>query len=337
MGRAAKAFNLQDSEFIAEYPLLFESLQTSNHYNKWFTSENIKFALESWEYALNENSVLSWIEPYRSKIEGSTPVHVAVIMAGNIPLVGFHDFLCTLISGNYFIGKLSSDDKILLPALAEILCKIEPGFIPMIRFTENTIKKFDAIIATGSNNTARYFEYYFSKYPHIIRKNRNGVAVLNGTESTETLKRIGSDICTYFGLGCRNVSKIFIPTGYDLAKLFVGIEPFLDVLLNHNKYMNNYSYYRSIYLLNNTPHLDNGALILTESENYSSPIPVVNYQYYENLEQLKVKLIADDEFIQCIATEAFVSDRTVQPGTTQSPGISAYADGVDTIKFLTEI
>ncbi len=337
MGLAAKSGNLQDSEFRYLYPDFFDSLQLASYHNQWFAPENIVLALEAWEKALSEESVYSWIRMYESDIQVNEPKRVAVIMAGNIPLVGFHDFMCTLISGNYFVGKLSSDDKILLPALADLLCAIEPEFSQMIRFTEGTLKEFDAIIATGSNNTARYFEYYFSKYPHIIRKNRNGIAVLTGNESTDTLKKIGSDICSYFGLGCRNVSKIFIPVGYDPAQLFTGVAPFYNVLNNHNKYMNNYSYYRSIYLLNNIPHLDNGTVILTESGQYSSPIPVVNYQFYSSIEELQVKLSAEHELIQCIATEAFVSDKTVLPGSTQSPGVADYADGIDTMKFLTEL
>jgi len=337
MSLAAKSGSLQDSEFRYLYPDFYDSLQSAGNHNQWFTPENIVLALEAWGKALNEESVYLWIRMYESKIQLNEPKRVAVIMAGNIPLVGFHDFICTLISGNYFVGKLSSDDKILLPALADLLCAIEPEFAKMIRFTEGILNEFDAIIATGSNNTARYFEYYFSKYPHIIRKNRNGIAVLTGNESAETLKKLGSDICSFFGLGCRNVSKIFIPFGYDPAKLFTGIALFFNVLNNHNKYMNNYSYYRSIYLLNNTPHLDNGTVILTESEQYSSPIPVVYYQYYDNLEQLLIKLSSDDNLIQCIATDAFVSHKTVLPGNTQSPGVADYADGIDTMKFITEL
>jgi hypothetical protein len=278
-----------------------------------------------------------WINPYDSDIQLVNPKRIAVIMAGNIPLVGFHDFLSVLLSGHYFIGKLSSEDKILLPAIAKVLCQIEPLFMPRIQFTESVLKDFDAIVATGSNNTARYFEYYFTKYPHIIRKNRNGVAVLTGDESDEVLERLGADICMYFGLGCRNVSKIFVPTGYDPKKLFKAIEPFVKVLSDHHKYMNNYSYHSSIYLLNQTPYLDNGVMILTESERFSSPISVLFYEFYENSESLQKKLIDDLEMVQCIVNESFISEKTVTFGSTQSPGLSDYADGIDTMKFLTEL
>jgi hypothetical protein len=207
----------------------------------------------------------------------------------------------------------------------------------LIQFTENTIHDFDAIIATGSDNSARYFEYYFDKYPHIIRKNRNGVAVLTGNESKNDLERLGSDICTYFGLGCRNVSKVFIPEGYDPKRLFTAIGPYVQNLNDHYKYMNNHSYYRSVYLLNSTPHLDNDVFILTESSLYSSPIPVLYYESYNNIETLQEKLSADGDLIQCIANDTFINNKTVKLGETQSPGLADYADGIDTLKFLLDL
>jgi len=334
MGQAAQSFASPENEFKDQFPEIYLSLQDANQYNRWFTPASIAFAFDAWKESLTENAIKEWIHGYNIDIQNTEPKKIAVIMAGNIPIVGFHDFMCVLLSGNYFIGKLSSEDKILLPALADILCQIEPGFKQMIRFTEATIKDFDAIIATGSNNTARYFEYYFLKYPHIIRKNRNGVAVLSGNESDESLRKLGSDICSYFGLGCRNVSKVFIPAGYAPDKLFVAIEPYKMILNDHFKYMNNHSYHRSIYLLNNTPHLDNDVFILTESEQYFSPIPVLFYQFYENIDTLKEKLTIDDELIQCIATDAFTGPKTVPLGSTQKPGLGDYADGIDTMKFL---
>ena len=337
LGQAAEIYVSADTDFKDQYPELYESLMTANQQNAWFTPATIAFALKAWKETLNEESIRNWINKYEIGTQNTDPKEVAVIMAGNIPIVGFHDFLCVLMSGNYFVGKLSSDDKILLPALADVLIKIEPSFRQMIQFTQDTIKDFDAIIATGSNNTARYFEYYFSKYPHIIRKNRNGVAVLSGNESDDALIRLGSDICSYFGLGCRNVSKVFIPAGFDPKKLFSAIESYKIVLNDHFKYMNNHSYHRSIYLLNKTPHLDNDVFILTESEQYFSPIPVLFYQFYENLESLKEKLLQDDELIQCIATDAFTGEKTVPLGCTQSPALSNYADGIDTMKFLLDL
>jgi hypothetical protein len=336
MGQAANSYSSQETDFENLYPELYYSLQTANQQNQWFTPSNIAYALNAWKETLTKEALTSWIEPYKTDIQSTERKKVAVIMAGNIPLVGFHDFLCTLMSGHCIIGKLSSDDKVLLPAIADVLCKIEPLFKENIQFTEGTIKDFDAIIATGSNNTARYFEYYFSKYPHIIRKNRNGVAVLDGSENSDAFMKLGSDICTYFGLGCRNISKVYLPVGFAPEKLFAAVEPFKKAISDHNKYMNNHSYHRSIYLLNSTPHLDNDVFILTESDQYSSPIPVLYYEFFKNIESLKKKLVQDDEFIQCIATDVFKGTKTVPLGSTQSPGLADYADGIDTLKFLIE-
>jgi hypothetical protein len=337
MGLAAESYTLLYSDFATQYPELYLSLQTAHQQNPWFTPANIAFALNEWKVVLEDQAISAWLKVYEPMIQNTESKKVAVIMAGNIPLVGFHDFICTLISNHSFIGKLSSADKVLLPALANVLCKIEPGFKQKISFTEGTLQDFDTIIATGSNNTSRYFEYYFSKYPHIIRKNRNGVAVLNGNEDDEALKKLGIDICSYFGLGCRNVSKVFIPEGFSPQKLYSAVEPFNKILFDHFKYMNNHSYHRSIYLLNSTPFLDNDAFILKESEQYSSPIPVLYYEFYKDIDSLMKKLLRDDEQIQCIATNAFTSDKTVPLGHTQSPGLADYADGIDTLKFLIEL
>lgn len=337
MGLAAESYTLLNSDFAIQYPELYLSLQTAHHQNPWFTPANIKFALNEWKASLSEQAITTWLKDYEPMIQNNESKRVAVIMAGNIPLVGFHDFMCTLLAGHSFIGKLSSTDKVLLPAIANVLCTIEPMFKQKIEFTEGILKDFDAIIATGSNNTARYFEYYFSKYPHIIRKNRNGVAVLNGNEDNDALKKLGIDICSYFGLGCRNISKVFIPEGFSPQKLYSAVEPFNKILFDHYKYMNNHSYHRSIYLLNSTPFLDNDAFILTESDQYSSPIPVLYYEFYKDIESLKDKLLQDDEQIQCIATDAFAGGKAVPLGCTQSPGLADYADGIDTIKFLIEL
>lgn len=337
MGRAAESFSNQNSIFGTEFPDFLGALQTAYHQNPWFTPENITLALNAWKEALNANAITTWLKDYEPIMQKITAKRIAVIMAGNIPLVGFHDFMCTLITGHSFIGKLSSSDQVLLPAIANVLCNIEPKFKQKISFTEGILKDFDAIIATGSNNTARYFEYYFSKYPHIIRKNRNGVAILNGNEDSEGLKKLGIDICSYFGLGCRNISKVFIPQGQSPQKLYSAVEPFNKILFNHFKYMNNHNYHRSIYLLNSTPFLDNEAFILSESEQYSSPIAVLYYEFYKDIESLKEKLLQDEEQIQCIATDVFRGEKTIPLGCTQSPGLADYADGIDTLKFLIEL
>lgn len=337
IGLASKSVESGDPSVLEDFQPLHQALVSAGIHNKWFTRLNIVRALNAWASALEENPVYSWVKSYEDKIVSHEPKRVAVIMAGNIPLVGFHDFLSTIISGNHFFGKLSSDDKILLPALADLLVNFEPELKQMIRFVDGPNKEFDAIIATGSNNTARYFEYYFSNRPNIIRKNRNSIAVLSGTENEEQLAKLGSDICTYFGFGCRNVSKVMIPSGFDPARLFEAITPYAIEMADHYKYMNNYNYYRSIYLLNKTQHLDNGFIMLKESDQYPSPIPVIFYQYYNNIELLRQKIHSEKELLQCIASDVFESEITVPLGTTQSPGLGDYADGIDTMKFLTEI
>ena len=249
--------------------------------NSWFTQGNIHSALSSWSSALGGGKPEKWILPYRGLLENQkTTQKVAVIMAGNIPMVGFHDFICTLVAGKYFTGKLSGSDNRLLPAVSALLCQIEPRFAPMILFTDQRLIDFDAVLATGSNNTSRYFEYYFAKYPHIIRSNRNGVAIVSGNETPDEMKALGRDICLYFGLGCRSISKVFLPSGYNPVKLFEAIEPYSDLLFSHFKYMNNYSYQKTLLLMNLLPFLDNGAMLLVEDEGYSSPVSVIHYEFY---------------------------------------------------------
>ena len=235
-------------------------------YNPWFTEENTKKAIAAIAQQLNKNSLEAFVEPYRAAIlKNKEAKQIAVIMAGNIPLVGFHDFLCVLLSGNRFMGKLSSDDKYLLPFLAKVLISIEPEFANYIEFTEGQLKNIQAVIATGSNITARYFEYYFSKYSSIIRKNRNSIAVLTGKETKEELRRFGEDIFQYFGLGCRSVSKLLVPKGYTFDSFYESMMPYKDII-NINKYANNYDYNRTVYLMANDPGLlDNNFLLLKES------------------------------------------------------------------------
>jgi len=256
-------------------------------------------------------------------------------MAGNIPLVGFHDFISVLISGNYLIVKQSSDDNQLLPVLAKILIKIEPSFAERIRFSNGKLENFDAIIATGSDNTARYFNFYFGKYPHIIRKNRNSAAVLTGKENQKELTLLGEDIFRYFGLGCRNVSKLFVPVGYSFDIFYESIADFVDVI-NHHKYRNNYDYFKSVYLVNRVTHLDNGFLILKQDESFASPPPVVFYEFYENQKQLNQLLDMKHEQIQCIVSIDNNIKNSILPGKAQQPELWEYADGIDTIGFLLE-
>ena len=270
-----KKDNIPFNEIFFE--AMTKAIQLSKSYNGWFTENNIQFAFKSWEDALNEENLLKWTSKY--DLEKVHNHHIAIVLAGNIPLVGFHDLLSVLISGNRVIAKLSSNDKLLLPYLTKYLIAIEPEFDGKIVFTEERLEKFNAVIATGSNNTARYFEYYFGKYPNIIRKNRNSVAVLSGKETSEELKSLSNDIFRYFGLGCRNVSKIFIPKDYNFDAFFNAMFIWKEVI-NDNKYINNYDYNKAVYLMSNIKLLDNEFMLLKEDTGFSSPISVaVSYTH----------------------------------------------------------
>lgn len=309
----------------------FENLiKLSQSHNGWYTPENVCFAIQSWATALTEENLDKWLANYN--FIDLKPKKIGLILAGNIPLVGFHDFLSVLISGNKVLIKASSNDQFLLPFLAKYLIAIEPSFADNITFVEGKLENFDAIIATGSNNTARYFEYYFKNKPSIIRKNRNSVAVLDGSESKEQLTALGEDIFRYFGLGCRNVSKLFVPKGYSFVPFFEAIFEYQDVI-HYEKYANNYDYNKAVFLMSNFKLLDNGFLTIKEDESYASPISSVFYEYYENLEDLKIRLNQEKEQIQCIVSNNLV-ENSIDFGKTQKPNLWDYADNIDTISFL---
>lgn len=305
-------------------------LKLAKEANGWFTENNISFALKSWSNVLYYNNIKQWKIKYNFNI--SEPKTIAIIMAGNIPLVGFHDFLSVLVSGHKVLVKQSSNDKHLLPYLAKYLENIEPYFKGKIQFTEEKLENFDAVIATGSDNTARYFEYYFKNKPSIIRKNRNSVAILRGNESQEQLEALSDDIFRYYGLGCRNVSKIFVPRGYNFDSFFNAVYKWHPII-EEAKYANNYDYNKAVYLMSEFDMLENGFLMIKEDKSYSSPIATVFYEYYDTLNQLKQKLDADKELIQCIVAHGF-SDDEVDFGATQKPQLWDYADNVDTVEFL---
>tara|TARA_R110000787_G_scaffold284341_1_gene397934 strand:- start:16823 stop:17887 length:1065 start_codon:yes stop_codon:yes gene_type:complete len=310
-----------------------DAIQLSKSYNGWFTENNVQFAFKSWEDALNEENLLKWTAKY--DLEKSPNHNIAMVLAGNIPLVGFHDFLSVLISGNRVIAKLSSNDKLILPFLAKYLIAIEPEFENKIVFTEGRLENFDAVIATGSNNTARYFEYYFGKYPNIIRKNRNSVTVLSGNETSEELINLSTDIFRYFGLGCRNVSKLFIPKDYNFDAFFNAMFTWKEVI-NDNKYINNYDYNKAVYLMSNINLLDNEFLLLKEDPSFSSPISVTFYEYYDSLDSVKENLIAEKDNIQCIVSNLGIKNE-IKFGETQKPRLWDYADNIDTLDFLIKL
>ena len=243
--------------------------------------------------------------------------------------------MCVL-SGNRILMKLSSDDKLLIPFFCDFLKEVEPAIQTQISYTEGKLEKFDAVIATGSNNSAQYFKHYFGKYPHIIRKNRTSVAVLSGKETKEELELLGYDIFDYFGLGCRNVSKVFIPTGYKLDTLFEGLFSFSHLIQN-KKYANNYEYNRAIYLLNKEPFLDNNFLIIKASKDLHSPVGVLFYEEYQGKAAIEASLQTYEAELQCIVTNMPLSVNTIPLGTAQCPSVFTFADNVNTVAFLNNL
>jgi len=308
-------------------------LKLAEEHNGWFTSENIKFALKGWTESLTEANITKWLKTYN--INQTTPKQVAIIMAGNIPLVGFHDFLSVLVTGHNVLVKQSSNDKHLLPYLAKYLEFVEPDFKGKIIFTEEKMKNFDAVIATGSNNTARYFEYYFKDKPSIIRNNRNSVAVLTGLETHEDLKKLSEDIFRYYGLGCRNVSKLFVPKNYNFDAFFEGIYHWHPII-EKAKYANNYDYNKAVYLMSEFDMLENGFFMIKEDKSFASPIATMFYEYYKDIENVKQKIEAEKNNIQCVVSKGFTKNE-VPFGVTQKPKLWDYADDVDSIKFLLSI
>jgi len=316
---------------------LVDAARLSEEDNPWFTVNNIRFALNSLGEALALPKMEKWLAPYLKYFsENKKHGRVAAVMAGNIPAVGFHDFLCILISGNHLIAKLSAQDKRLLPVMAEILTSLDPEWNDQISFTVEKLPPFEAIIATGANNTFRYFEYYFRKYPHLLRHNRNSIAILNGDETSSQLEGLASDIMRFFGLGCRNVSKLFVPRAYDFSPLVKALELFRKEA-DHSKFMNNYEYFKSIYMVNRTPFHDTGFLLLTPSSRLVSSIGVVNYEEYADVRTLSQRIKNDKEFIQCIVSVQDFGVNSILPGQTQHPELWDYADGIDTMNFLHQL
>ncbi len=305
-------------------------IQLSQSHNGWYTPENVYFSIQSWAKALTEENLNQWLSAYN--IEINQPKKVGLILAGNIPLVGFHDFLSVLLSGNNVLVKTSSNDQFLLPFLAKYIIAIAPEFENKINFVEGKLENFDAVIATGSNNTGRYFDYYFKDKPSIIRKNRNSIAVLNGKESTAQLRALGEDIFRYFGLGCRNVSKLFVPKDYSFKTFFEAIFEYQDVI-HYEKYANNYDYNKAVFLMSNFKLLDNGFLTLKEDASHASPISSVFYEFYENLEDLQIRFRSESNEIQCVVSNNLI-ENSIGFGQTQKPNLWDYADNVDTIAFL---
>jgi hypothetical protein len=339
MAQHSQASPDKDLEKLNNYFLegYFAALRDAGLFNHWFSTDNLQFALEEWASALSQENLEAWVQRYPKEVfNPQAPKTVAVIMAGNIPLVGFHDFLSVLLSGHRVLAKPSSDDEKIIPYLAQVLVAIEKDFAPHIKLADGVLKDFDAVIATGSSNSARYFENYFGKYPHIIRKNRSSVAVLTGNESEQELKNLGEDIFRYYGLGCRNVAKAYVPEDFDVNRIFKAIYGFKYVADN-NKYSNNYDYNRAIYLMEKHAFLENGFFIIKEEEALHAPVAVLHTQVYKDLTTLEKDLQAKAEEIQCVATKAPLNLAAVELGQTQKPNLWDYADQVDTLQFLNSL
>ena len=305
-----------------------ELILKQKHYNGWFTEDMVRKSLLSLGSLLSEKDLKTWTANYNF---AETPSTVAVIMAGNIPLVGFHDFLSVLISGHKILVKLSSDDLYLLPRLASFLSVFEPDLKDRIQFSEGKISDFDAVIATGSDSSATYFEQYFSKFPHIFRSNRTSIAILTGKESKEDIEFLARDIFDYYGRGCRNVSHLILPDGYNMNKVFEGIVIMGDII-NNKKYGNNYDYNKAVHLLNQESLLDNNFVLLKESKELFSPLGMLHYHFYKNNDELNAYLNKNEDYVQCIVGRDYLPF-----GSSQQPGLSDYADGVDTLKWLNKL
>ena len=314
-----------DQELLNDFKKV---LEISIAKNLWFTEESIKQSVEAISTLLEENSLTEWIKPYVDGFESQNKETVAVIMAGNIPLVGFHDYLAVLISGNDLVAKLSSEDPLLLKFVHHQLVDVEPGFKDTVTFTEARMTGFDKVIATGSNNTSKYFEQYFGKYPNIIRKNRSSIAVLTGEESEKDYFELGKDIFSYYGLGCRNVSKLMVPKGFDFDPFFKSMMSFDEVGMN-SKYVNNIDYNKAILLINRQKFLDGGTLLLKEERSLHSSVGILNYEFYDSREQVDAFLDSESDSIQCVVGKDYIPF-----GEAQQPGLMDYPDGVDVMEFL---
>lgn len=299
--------------------------------NNWFTPAHTRMALEGLSFFLEKNKLVSWLESYSISTPQSVR-SVGLIMAGNVPAVGFHDLLCVLIAGHVAHIKLSATDGVLIPWLMEKLFSFEPRLERQVVWAER-LNGMEAYIATGSDNSARYFDYYFGKYPHIIRKNRTSVAILDGQESADDLARLTGDIFLYFGLGCRNVSKIYLKDPIQLQQVLQAADRQAQVI-DHHKYLNNYEYNKSIYLVNQEPHLDNGFLLVRESKELVSPIAVLFYECYDSQEELLLELAQNANKIQCTVSRQAWFPGSVPMGKAQFPTLGDYADHRDTLQFL---
>lgn len=310
-------------------------IDSAKNANTWFTNSEIKRALTAWSESLKREQLEKWLSAYDMKdVEAKK---IGLVLAGNIPMVGFHDVLTVLLSGHTAYIKLSSQDNVLIPKILEYLIKELPSVEKQIVYAER-LNDVDAVIATGSNNTAQHFEQYFKNIPKIIRRNRNSIAVLDGNESYEDVQGLGFDVFSYYGQGCRNVSKIYFPNDYDITKLLDQLQAY-EYVIDHHKYFNNYNYYKSIYLVNREEHLDTGYVMLKESKDLQAPLSVLYYERYDSIEGLESTINEIKDQIQCVVSNVALNIEApiFKFGESQCPALNDYADGVDTMQFLNEL
>lgn len=327
LGRVASADTATDWD---------DTIRQAGHRNGWFTEENVRLALRGLSRMLTAEKLENWLTAYPDLPDNQDVKTVGIIMAGNIPLVGFHDLMTVLITGNRAIVRTSSQDELLPRKLVDALVAIEPEFADRVDFSEGRMTGFTHIIATGSSNSSRYFDYYFSRYPSVIRGNRNSVAVVTGNESEEEFRALGKDIFRFFGLGCRNVSKVFIHKSVAMADLLGHLEGWSHII-GHNKYRNNYDYHKAILLVEKLRHLDTGFLLALEESALACPVSVLHYETFDSIDEVRSKLLRHAESIQCVvaSTETGIV-HSVPFGRSQEPDPWDYADGVDTVAFLLE-
>ncbi|MCF8223749.1 MAG: acyl-CoA reductase [Bacteroidales bacterium] len=318
-----------ETQSSAEAKKLRSVMDSQEEKNKWFTPGNVNLAVRSIAEMLRADRLEQWLSVYDLHKGRSSGGTVAVIMAGNIPLVGFHDFMCVLMAGHTILARTSHKDDELIKELAAILVRLEPSMEGKIRFTGKISGSYDAVIATGSDNTARYFDYYFGKKPHIFRKNRNSVAIIDKNTSAKQLKLLASDIFTYFGLGCRNVSKLYIEEGIKPEDIVSYWDDWSGIIM-HRPYANNYLYNKSLLTINrNSDFTDTGYALLNMDGGFASPVSVINYEHYTDRQNLESGLSGQSDLLQCV-----VSGKDLGFGKTQQPGPGDYADNVDTMEFL---
>ncbi len=330
----AEVGNILSREALPDYAE--KAIIQAHLHNRWFTKENIKKSIAAiCQRFLNQEYIDQWLSEY-ALTEPENPRKVGLVLAGNIPFVGVHDVISVFVTGHLSHIKYSEKDEYLIPMLIETLISVDTRTSQYFEKVER-LNDVEAVIATGSNNSSRYFEYYFGKLPNIIRKNRSAVAVISEDTDMDDLKMLGHDVFSYFGLGCRNVSKIYLPQGYAIEKVMEAFENWKEIVL-HNKYKNNFDYNYSIYLLNKVKFFTNGCIIAKQSEDIPSRISVLNFDYYESPSSLTQELHDREEEIQCVIAKHPLENLRIIPfGKSQEPNLWDYADGVDTIKFLMEL